>query len=231
MTTDSPGRRPARHGLEVVFLDRDGTLNRDDGGYLADPDGLELLPGAAEAVAALNAAGVKAVVVTNQSGVGRGLIAPDALRRVHARLIAQLAERGAALDGIYVCPHRPEEGCACRKPGAELALRAARELGVDPSWSAMIGDKAVDVELGRRLGGLSVLVRTGQGCETEAGVATGPKPDYIACDVREAVAWLLSPERAARRLKRATDPPGGEESVTDVHTPDEGSREGRKWNR
>jgi len=191
MTTDARGGRPARHGLEVVFLDRDGTLNRDDGGYLADPDRPALLPGAAEAVAALNAAGVKAVVVTNQSGVGRGLIAPDALQRVHARLIARLAERGAALDGIYVCPHRPEEGCACRKPGAELALRAARELGVDPSRSAMIGDKAVDVELGRRLGGRSVLVLTGEGTATAEGLSAEARPDYIARDVYDAVQWLI----------------------------------------
>ncbi len=191
MTTDARDRRPARRDLEVVFLDRDGTLNRDDGGYLADPDGLVLLPGAAEAVAALNAAGVKAVVLTNQSGVGRGLVPPDALRRVHARLIARLAGRGAALDGIYVCPHRPEEACACRKPGIELALRAARELGVDPSRSAMIGDKAVDVELGRRLGGRSVLVLTGEGTATAAALSAEARPDYIARGVYDAVQWLI----------------------------------------
>ncbi len=191
MTTDARDRRPARRDLEVVFLDRDGTLNRDDGGYLADPDGLVLLPGAAEAVAALNAAGVKAVVLTNQSGVGRGLVPPDALRRVHARLIVRLAGRGAALDGIYVCPHRPEEACACRKPGTELALRAARDLGVDSSRSAMIGDKAVDVELGRRLGGRSVLVLTGEGTATAAVLSAEARPDYIARGVYDAVQWLI----------------------------------------
>jgi histidinol-phosphate phosphatase family protein len=174
----------------VVFLDRDGTLNRDDG-YLADPDGLVLLPGAAEAVAALNAAGVKAVVVTNQSGVGRGLITEEALARIHERLRGLLAAGGAVLDGIFVCPHQPEHGCACRKPGTELALRAARDLGVDPARSAMIGDKPADVALAHRLGGRSVLVLTGKGRETASGLAADVHPHYVARDVFEAVTWLL----------------------------------------
>jgi D-glycero-D-manno-heptose 1,7-bisphosphate phosphatase len=175
--------------LDVVFFDRDGTLNHDEG-YLADPERLVLLPGAPEAVAALNAAGVKAVVITNQSGVGRGLITPEALAAIHARLVALLAARGARLDGIYACLHRPEEGCACRKPGIALALRASRDLGVDPSRSAMIGDKPVDIELGRRLGGLAVLVRTGEGEKTAAELSSGARPDYIARHVYDAVQWL-----------------------------------------
>jgi histidinol-phosphate phosphatase family protein len=174
----------------VVFLDRDGTLNRDDG-YLADPDGLVLLPGAAEAVAALNAAGVKAVVVTNQSGVGRGLITEEALARIHERLRGLLAAGGAVLDGIFVCPHQPEHGCACRKPGTELALRAARDLGVDPARSAMIGDKPADVALAHRLGGRAVLVLTGKGRETAAGLTADAHPHYVARDVLDAVSWLL----------------------------------------
>ena len=195
MTTDARGGRPACHGLEVVFLDRDGTLNRDDGGYLADPDGLVLLPGAAEAVAALNAAGVKAVVVTNQSGVGRGLITEEALARIHERLRVLLAAGGAVLDGIVVCPHRPEHGCTCRKPGTELALRAARDLGVDPARSAMIGDKPADVALAHRLGGRAVLVLTGKGQETAAGLTADAPPHYVARDVLDGVSWLLEQGR------------------------------------
>lgn len=178
-----------RDELDIVFLDRDGTLNHDEG-YLADPERLVLLPGAAEAVAALNAAGVKVVLVTNQSGVGRGLIAPEALDRIHARLRALLAEGGARLDGIYACLHRPEEGCACRKPETALALQAARELKVDAARSATIGDKAADIELGSRLGGVSILVRTGHGAQTESGLGDGLRPDYIARDLYDAVQWL-----------------------------------------
>lgn len=175
--------------LDIVFLDRDGTLNHDEG-YLADPARLVLLSGAAEAVATLNAAKVKVAVVTNQSGVGRGLVTPEALAQIHARLRALLAERGARLDGIYVCMHRPEEGCACRKPETALALQAARELQVDVRRSATIGDKMADIELGRRLGGLSVLVRTGEGAKTEAGLDALQRPDYIARDLHDAVQWL-----------------------------------------
>ncbi len=180
-----------RRPLDVVFLDRDGTLNHDEG-YLADPERLVLLPGAAKAVAALNAAAVKAVVISNQSGVGRGLVTPQALAQIHHRLIALLAEQGAALDAIYFCPHRPEEACACRKPGTVLALQAARALGVDPARSATIGDKPADLELGRRLGGLAVLVRTGEGEKTETGLPVSHRPDYIADTVDDAVQWLLS---------------------------------------
>jgi histidinol-phosphate phosphatase family protein len=176
-------------GIQIVFLDRDGTLNHDEG-YLADPERLALIPGAADAVAALNAAGVKVAIVTNQSGVGRGLIEPDALDRIHVRLRALLAERGARVDGIYSCLHRPDEACACRKPAATLALRAARDLSVDAARSATIGDKTADIELGHRLGGLSILVRTGHGTQTELGLADGPRPDHIARDLYGAVQWL-----------------------------------------
>ncbi|MFZ5875327.1 MAG: D-glycero-alpha-D-manno-heptose-1,7-bisphosphate 7-phosphatase [Nitrospirota bacterium] len=175
--------------IDIVFLDRDGTLNHDEG-YMSDPDRLVLLPGAAEAVAALNAAGVKAVVITNQSGVGRGLVSREALARVHERLAALLAQRGARLDGIYSCVHCPEEGCDCRKPGTALAVQAARDLGVDVSRSAMIGDKSVDLELGRRLGGRTVLVRSGEGRKTETELSSSMRPNHIADTIYEAVQWL-----------------------------------------
>ncbi len=175
--------------IDIVFFDRDGTLNHDEG-YMSDPDRLVLLPGAAEAVAALNAAGVKAVVITNQSGVGRGLVTREALARIHERLAALLARQGARLDGIYSCLHRPDEGCACRKPGTALAIQAARDLDVNPSRSAMIGDKPVDLELGRRLGARTILVLSGEGQKTEAELGAADRPDYIADDVYRAVQWL-----------------------------------------
>jgi histidinol-phosphate phosphatase family protein len=175
--------------IDIVFLDRDGTLNQDEG-YMSDPDRLVLLPGAVEAVAALNAAGVKAAVITNQSGVGRGLVTPEALAQVHERLVALFARRGARLNGIYSCPHRPEDGCECRKPGTALAIRAARDLGVDASRSAVIGDKAADLELGRRLGGRSILVRSGEGRKTESELSAAAGPHYIAEGVYDAVQWL-----------------------------------------
>lgn len=189
------GERPVTEKIQIVFLDRDGTINHDEG-YMSDPARLELIAGAADAVAALNAAGVKAAVITNQSGVGRGLIASDALDRIHARLRALLEQHGARLDGIYACLHRPEERCLCRKPATALAYRAAQDLGVDPCRSATIGDKAVDIEMGRRLGGLAVLVRTGEGEKTAADLDGSNRPDYIADNVHDAVQWLIFGARA-----------------------------------
>ena len=192
----SPSRssRP-EHGMSrpVVFLDRDGTLNLDPG-YLNHPDRMSLLPGVGPAVVRLNRAGYKTVVVTNQSGVGRGLIEKEALEAIHARLRELLAEHGAHLDGIYACLHRPDEGCDCRKPGVGLVLQARRELGLAmEGQSIVIGDKATDVELARNVGALAIFVLSGERPEEERTrmAAAGLSPDYVARDLGEAVAWIL----------------------------------------
>ena len=177
----------------VVFLDRDGTLNKDPG-YLNNPDAVRLLPGVGPAIARLNAAGLKTVVVSNQSGVGRGLIEPDALEAIHHRMRQLLAEDGARLDGIYVCLHRPEEGCACRKPAPGLVVRACEELGVSAKGSWVVGDKATDVELARNVGATGVFVASGAHPEEERAKmsASGLTPDYEARDLGEAVEWILA---------------------------------------
>jgi D-glycero-D-manno-heptose 1,7-bisphosphate phosphatase len=149
------GDRPPR---PAVFVDRDGTLIRDLH-YLADPAGVELLPGAAEAVARLNRAGVPVVLVTNQSGIGRGYFTEDDYRAVHRRLVEALAERGAALDGAYHCPDAEDGGLdADRKPGAGMFLRAARELGLDLAASTFVGDRTRDVAPAARWGARAYLV-------------------------------------------------------------------------
>jgi heptosyltransferase-2 len=175
----------------AVFLDRDGTLNRDVG-YLSDPDQLELCPGAGAAVRSLNEAGLRVIVVTNQSGVARGLIAHDQLEAIHRRLAVDLHESGATLDAIYYCPHHPDAQCRCRKPQAGLIEQAVGAYSVDPSRSYVIGDKLADVQLARRVGAASVLVRTGHGTRTlEAWPGDQPRPDYIADDLPSAVRWIL----------------------------------------
>ena len=177
-------RRPA------VFLDRDGTLIHDRH-YLSDPAGVELLPGAGEAVARLNRAGLFVVLVTNQSGIGRGRFGEDEYRAVHARLVGLLAERGARLDADYHCPLAPDvpDPEAMRKPGAGMFLRAAREHGLDPAASWYVGDRARDVAPARALGGRAVLVRGAQ-TETDAAGVDGsiPAVDSLA----EAVDLILS---------------------------------------
>jgi D-glycero-D-manno-heptose 1,7-bisphosphate phosphatase len=141
----------------LALLDRDGTLNRKapEGEYVTDPAELELLPGAAEAVRRLNAAGVAVAVVTNQRAIALGRLDARGLDAIHSELQARLAEAGARIDGFYHCPH--EAGtCACRKPEPGLLAAAARDFGVAATDSVMIGDADSDVEAGRRFGARTV---------------------------------------------------------------------------
>jgi D-glycero-D-manno-heptose 1,7-bisphosphate phosphatase len=166
-----------------VVLDRDGTLNVEKE-YLSSVEGLELLPNALAGLRALRALGLGLVVLTNQSGIGRGYFSAATVAAIHSALSRLLAAGGVSLDGIYVCPHAPDEGCACRKPSPGLAEQAALDLGFSLADSFVIGDKAADVELGRRLGATTILVRTGYGRQVESnGVTT---PDYIADDLLDA---------------------------------------------
>ena len=137
----------------AVILDRDGTIVVDHG-YLDDPAKLSLLPGAAEGLRTLHEHGHPLIIVSNQSGVGRGRLTLARLGEINEALGRMLAAAGAPLDGIYCCPHAPQEGCACRKP-TRAGVEAAAALGFDPHECVVIGDKSSDVELGRRLQGTS----------------------------------------------------------------------------
>src|SRR5947209_1549895 len=176
----------------VVYLDRDGTLNFDPG-YLNQPEQLRLLAGVGQAVGRLNRTGFKTVVLSNQSGLARGLITQDQLEAIHQRLRELLSEDSARLDGIFICPHHPDEGCICRKPAPGLVHRALQELGVFPGNAIVIGDKATDVELARNVGALAVFVRSGHAPEEEQArmAARGLAPDYVARNLTEAVRWIL----------------------------------------
>ena len=134
-----------------AMLDRDGTLIHERH-YLSDPNDVELLPGAVEGLLSLRKMGLGLVVLTNQSGVGRGYFDVARLELVHARMNSLLAQEGVEVDGIYYCPHRPEDLCPCRKPRPGLVNRAASELRFQPGDGFMIGDKAIDVQLGRAVG-------------------------------------------------------------------------------
>lgn len=144
----------------AAFLDRDGTVVRDPG-YLDDPAEVELVPGAAEAVARLNAAAIPAVLVTNQSGIGRGLYTEEDFRAVQREVERQLALRGCALDAVYHCPHDPDEGCGCRKPALGMYREAAERYGIQLSGCLYVGDKVSDVLPAVDTGGTGILVRTG----------------------------------------------------------------------
>lgn len=135
----------------AIFLDRDGAVIEDTG-YIGDPDRVRLLPGAANALLSLRSQGFRLVVVSNQSGIGRGLISSEQAARVHRRFVDLLAEAGVVLDGVHYCPHSPDDNCACRKPSPEMIFRAARELDIDLARSFLVGDKMTDIEAGRTAG-------------------------------------------------------------------------------
>lgn len=176
----APGRR-------FVLIDRDGTVNVEKH-YLSDPEQLELVPGAAQAIARLNRAGWGVVVVTNQSGVGRGYFSLDAVDKVHRRLTELLAREDARLDGIEICPHGPDDDCACRKPLPGMIEQAARRFGFDPSQAWVIGDKEADVGMAAAVGAKAILVRTGYGRSYEATT----KADHVADDLPAAIDIVLN---------------------------------------
>jgi D-sedoheptulose 7-phosphate isomerase len=144
----------------AVFLDRDGTIVRDVP-YCSKPGDLELLPGAGRSIKLLNDAGFKVILITNQSGISRGYFSEETLKDIHRKLKTDLNRFEAHLDGIYYCPHHPDQGCNCRKPKAGLILQAAREHGLDLASSFMIGDKIQDVEAGAVAGCKCILIDSG----------------------------------------------------------------------
>ena len=180
----------------TIFLDRDGTLNPDPG-YIRSPDQFELFPGAAQALAKLRQAGARLILVTNQSGVARGMLSLSDLEAIHAKLGRLLGEAGASLDAVYLCPHHPDDACDCRKPNTGLIDRAVRERHVDLSRSYVIGDHARDMELAKRVKSRSILVTTGAVSPQQVDelIASGLVPDRVAPSLAEAVDWLLADVR------------------------------------
>ena len=152
-----------------------------------------MFPFAAEAIRRLNDADLPVIVVTNQSGVGRGMFAESLVRMVHDQMTQQLAAAGAHLTAIYYCPHTSDDDCECRKPKPGMIRQAAREHGVDVARSFVVGDRYGDVELAQANGGRGVLVRTGYGAEDLRLNAAGwPRhPDFVADDLAAAVDWIL----------------------------------------
>ncbi|MFC2163670.1 D-glycero-beta-D-manno-heptose 1,7-bisphosphate 7-phosphatase [Acidobacteriota bacterium] len=186
----------------AVFLDRDGTINKDVG-YPSSYDSIEFYPYSFEAVRKLNQAGFITVVVTNQSGVGRGLIEEDILQDIHRKMQEDFRANDARLDSIYYCPHYissvfPEyrKDCACRKPNPGMAHKASAELDIDTAKSYMIGDKAEDMLFGMNVNATPILLLTGHGRRARQELkALGKEPAYIAENLLEATNWILEQEK------------------------------------
>jgi D-glycero-D-manno-heptose 1,7-bisphosphate phosphatase len=180
MDGDEDQRRSIR---SAVFLDRDGTLIPDHG-YLASVDGVTLLPGTGPALAALARAGFLLVLITNQSGIGRGRFSRAVVDAQHERLQELLRPFGVALAGVEVCPHPPEADCDCRKPRPGLLRRAAAALGIDLARSWMVGDKTGDIEAGRAAGCRTILLGTAVDPDTPA--------DTTVPDLATAARWIVA---------------------------------------
>jgi D-glycero-D-manno-heptose 1,7-bisphosphate phosphatase len=174
----------------TVFLDRDGTINREVH-HLSDPDQLEFLPGAAEGLRKLCDAGCTLVVVSNQSPIGRGMFTEARLLEINGRLSEMLAAEGVKIDGWYWCPHAPWEGCACRKPAPGLFLRARDEMGVILEESWVVGDRLGDLRAGRQVGARAILVATGYGQSEYALPQHTACVDYFVPTLREAADVIL----------------------------------------
>lgn len=177
----------------TVFLDRDGTLNYDPG-YLKSAAELRLLPGVTTALARLKTAGARLVVITNQSGISRGFLTLKDLEAIHARLQGIFEQEDAALDAIYFCPHHPDDGCRCRKPGTAMVERAVSELQLDLKRSYVVGDHIRDVQLARNIGAKAVLLASGKvdAQALEALKSEQAEPNVIVTSMAEAAEWILA---------------------------------------
>jgi D-glycero-D-manno-heptose 1,7-bisphosphate phosphatase len=188
----------------AIFIDRDGTINEDIG-YVSSPDELIIYSWAAEALRLVNESGMKAIVITNQSGIARSLYTEKTLGAIHDRMTRELKQAGARIDGIYYCPHHPEIGdeiyrkcCECRKPRPGMLRAAARDHQIDLTSSYVIGDKASDINLAAEVGASGVLVLTGYGRETLSQRNRWPcNPVIVADDLLEAVRLILDRAGAA----------------------------------
>jgi D-glycero-D-manno-heptose 1,7-bisphosphate phosphatase len=181
--------QPRKESESVVILDRDGTIVVDRH-YLSDPDCLEFEAGAPEGLRAMYEDGCRLVVITNQSGIGRGLFSHGQLREIHDRLGRMVESIGARLEGIYYCPHLPDDGCGCRKPQIGLFSQAASELGFAASSATVIGDKMSDIEFGHRAQADTILVAADSYC-----LASRPKPDFVVMDLVQAAEIIAARRR------------------------------------
>jgi D-glycero-D-manno-heptose 1,7-bisphosphate phosphatase len=181
----------------AVFLDRDGTLI-EESGYLDRLDRLTFYPYSVDAVRLLNRAGWPVIVVSNQSGIGRGLVREAFVAEAHAHIAERLGAAGAWIDGFYYCPHHPEAAapeyrsrCDCRKPAPGMLLAAASAHDLDLARSVVVGDRWDDVATARAAGAQGVLVRTGYGLRAEAAARPGLQADAVVDNLPAAVAWIL----------------------------------------
>lgn len=180
-----------------IFLDRDGTIN-EELEFISDPENIVLIPGSVDAIREANQLGLKVFVITNQSGIARGLIKEEDLVRVHNKLVKLLNAENAHLDAIYFCPHHPDYGeppyrtlCDCRKPNTGMLKQAEAEFNIDLKKSFIIGDRIIDIQTAHAAGAKSILVLTGYGKnQIEIVKSQNIYVDYIAENLHDAIQFV-----------------------------------------
>lgn len=176
----------------AIFLDRDGVINQNRADYVRTWEQVEFLPGVFDALRRLAGSDYAVIVVTNQSAVGRGIMAAERLQAIHDRIAQRIAAEGGRLDAFYACPHRPDDGCDCRKPRPGMLLQAAAELDIDLAASFLVGDAVTDVDAALAAGCRPVMVRTGRGVSQLAKLQErGSNGVVVVEDLAAAVAWIL----------------------------------------
>ncbi|MFC1985403.1 D-glycero-alpha-D-manno-heptose-1,7-bisphosphate 7-phosphatase [Chloroflexota bacterium] len=168
---------------KAVFIDRDGTMARD-AHYCSCPEEFELFTHTAKAIRLLNDHAFKVIVVTNQSGIARGYFTEETLVKIHGKMRDELTKEGAFVSAIYHCPHHPDEGCDCRKPKPKLVYQAVKDYDIDLQHSFVVGDLGLDVELGKNVGCMTILIGDKAG--------NGVTADCVADNLLQAVDWILS---------------------------------------
>jgi len=172
----------------AIFLDRDGVINRERSDYVKSIAEFEFLPGATQALKQLNQLPWPIIIITNQAGIGRGIITETRLNEIHAYLLKEVALTGGRIDAIYHCPHTPQQQCSCRKPRPGLFLRAAQDLHIDLSRSFMIGDAEKDLLAAHAAGCYPIFVQTGLSNELPGHLSF---PTQSCANLTDAVAWLI----------------------------------------
>lgn len=179
---------------KVVFLDRDGVINKDSPDYIKSWSEFEFLPGSLEALKKLFLGGFAAIIITNQSMINRQMVSRDALKDIHARMRAAVRSGGGRIKDIFFCPHTPDEGCDCRKPKPGMIFRAQKTYRIEIDSAYMIGDSAKDIECAHNAGcGHAILVKTGNGTQAEK-ILTEKNiyPQHVAADLLAAVNWITA---------------------------------------
>lgn len=197
--------------LRLIFIDRDGVINKDPGGwtkhsYVTETHELQILPGALKALALLNRNGVRVVIVSNQAGVSKGYFTKEKLAAVNEKMLAEIGKAGGRIEEVCYCIHRDEDKCECRKPKPGMLERSLKKYGISPRETFIIGDSHVDVLAGKALGMRTIFVLSGKTSEEEMRKLK-VKPDYIFPGLLQAVEWILNKEKrkSERAIKRETE--------------------------